>query len=130
MALSAHHASARKIVLTVDRLLDELESGRDVSMAMQSQISQHLNTLARELEALERLLPEQTADRSLWRKKINQLHEQSNSQRAALGKFMSKQQQHVREMEEREALLQVRGRTRSSQRSHSAELPVGSRRGP
>ena len=112
MALLAHHASARKIVLTVDRLLDELESGRDSSVSMQATISQHLNTLARELEALERLLPEQTSERSLWRKKINQLQEQTNSQRAALGKFSSKLQQQWREAEDREALLQVQGSLR------------------
>mmetsp|Transcript_28548 Transcript_28548/g.64635 ORF Transcript_28548/g.64635 Transcript_28548/m.64635 type:complete len:217 (-) Transcript_28548:427-1077(-) len=107
MALSAHHASARKIVLQVDRLLDELESGRDTSVSMQSTISQHLNTLARELDALERLLPELALqERNMWRKKISQLQEQTNSQRASLSKFSSKLQQRMRDAEERAALLQ------------------------
>lgn len=108
MALSAHHASARKIVLQVDRLLDELESGRDTSVSMQSTISQHLNTLARELDALERLLPELALqERNMWRKKISQLQEQTNSQRASLSKFSSKLQQRMRDAEERAALLQA-----------------------
>ena len=44
--LAAHHASARKIVLAVDQQLEQLETGRDTSLQLQSEISQHLNLLA------------------------------------------------------------------------------------
>ena len=80
-ALTAHHASARKIVLAVDQLLEHLETGRDTSLALQSEISQHLNMLAREVQALEDELPMVGAsERALWKKRIVQLQEQSKSQ--------------------------------------------------
>ena len=86
--LAAHHASARKIVLAVDQLLENLETGRDTSLQLQSEISQHLNLLAREVQALEDELPTVShGERSLWKKRIVQLQEQSKSQRAALSKF-------------------------------------------
>ena len=109
-ALTAHHASARKIVLTVDQQLEQLESGRDnASTALMSQISQHLNMLAREVQALEDKLPTVgAAERSLWKKRVAQLHEQSKSQRAALSKFAGRAATRQRENEEREALLQQR----------------------
>ena len=103
-----HHACARKIVLTVDELLEQLETGRDTSVALQAKISQHLNALAREVKSLEDLLPERPAnERSLWRKKISQIQEQSNSQCAALGKFSMRMQTQLRDAEDREALLMV-----------------------
>lgn len=109
MALAAHHASARKIVLAVDQLLEQLETGRDTSLQLQSQISQHLNTLAREVQALEGLLSTVSAsERSLWRKRIVQLQDQSNSQRAALGKFAGRAAARQREHEDREALFHRR----------------------
>ena len=80
-ALAAHHAAARKIVLHVDQLLESLETGRDTSLNLQSEISQHLNTLAREVQALEaEIAMVGTSERSMWRKRITQLQEQSNSQ--------------------------------------------------
>jgi Golgi SNAP receptor complex protein 2 len=108
--LTAHHASARKIVLAVDTLLEQLETGRDTSLSLQSEISQHLNMLAREVQALEEQVPMvgALAERSLWKKRIVQLQEQSKSQRAALGKFASRAAARQREHEDREALLQRR----------------------
>ena len=109
MALEAHHAAARKIVLAVHRDLEQLETGRDVSLNIQSQISQHLNALARELHELERLLPtEGAARRSVWRRKIVELQEESASQRAALARFTSIARQRQREAEERSALFERR----------------------
>ena len=92
--LTAHHSAARKIVLTVDQLLESLETGRDTSLSLQSEISQHLNMLAREVQALEDQVPSvgALAERSLWKKRIVQLQEQSKSQRAALGKFASRRE--------------------------------------
>lgn len=108
--LTAHHSAARKIVLTVDQLLESLETGRDTSLSLQSEISQHLNMLAREVQALEDAVPAVggLAERSLWKKRIVQLQEQSKSQRAALGKFASRAAARQRENEDREALLQRR----------------------
>lgn len=114
MALSAHHASARKIVLTVDQLLEQLEGGHDTSVGLQSQVSQHLNALAREVQALEELLPsEAAAQRSLWRKRITQLQDQSNSQRAALSKFASRHHRQEQEAADRDMLLSVPARLRA-----------------
>lgn len=80
-SLTAHHAAARKIVMSVDTQLESLESGRDTSLTLQSEISQHLNALAREVLALENELPRASApERSLWKKRIVQLQEQSKSQ--------------------------------------------------
>jgi len=109
MALEAHHAAARKIVLAVHRDLEQLETGRDVSLELQSQISQHLNALARELHELERLLPNEGASRrSVWRRKIVELQEESASQRAALARFTTVARQQQREAEERSALFDRR----------------------
>lgn len=109
MALAQRHASARKIVLSNNLLLEQLESGRDTSLELQSQISQHLNTLAREVQALEGLLPTVGASqRSLWRKRIAQLQDESASQRAALGKFAGKVAAKQRHEDERQALLHRR----------------------
>ena len=55
-ALMAHHAAARKIVMTVDQQLEQLETGRDTSLNLQSEISQSLNALACEVQALEQEL--------------------------------------------------------------------------
>ena len=108
-ALAAHHASARKIVLSVDQLLEHLETGRDTSLQLQSELSQHLNMLAREVQALEEELPMVSAsERALWKKRIVQLQEQSKSQRAALSKFAGRAAAKQRESEEREALLNRR----------------------
>ena len=109
MALAAHHASARKHVLAVDQLLEQLETGRDTSVQLQSQISQHLNALAREVQSLEGLLPTvNAAERSLWRKRIVQLQDQSTSQRGALGKFASRAVARQREDEQRKELFHRR----------------------
>ena len=103
------HASARKIVLSVNQLLEQLESGRDTSLDLQSQISQHLNALAREVQALEALLSTiPVAQRSLWRKRVSQLQDESASQRAALGKFAGQVAAKQRHEEERQALLHRR----------------------
>ncbi len=103
------HASARKIVLSVNQLLEQLESGRDTSLEVQSQISQHLNALAREVQALEALLSTiPAAQRSLWRKRVSQLQDESASQRAALGKFAGQVAAKQRHEEERQALLHRR----------------------
>mmetsp|Transcript_20828 Transcript_20828/g.53160 ORF Transcript_20828/g.53160 Transcript_20828/m.53160 type:complete len:224 (+) Transcript_20828:84-755(+) len=103
------HASARKIVLSVNQLLEQLESGRDTSVDLQSQISQHLNALAREVQALDGLLSTiPSAQRSLWRKRVAQLQDESTSQRAALGKFASRVAAKQRHEEERQALLHRR----------------------
>ncbi len=107
--LEAHHSAARKIVLTVDQLLVQLETGRNTSVSLQSQISQHLNALARELQLLEELLPTAAAGQGpLWRKRITQLNDQSDSQRAALSKVASRAAAQQREHDEREMLLQRR----------------------
>lgn len=68
-------------MLSVEQLLESLETGRDTSVNLQSEISQHLNTLAREVQALEaELAMVGTSERSMWRKRITQLQEQSRSQ--------------------------------------------------
>lgn len=108
-ALSAHHASARKIVLSVDQNLESLETGRDTSLQLQTEISQQLNMLAREVHALEQELPTVGAsERLVWKKRIAQLQEQSKSQRAALTRFAGRAAAQQRESEERDALLQRR----------------------
>ena len=108
-ALTAYHASARKIVLTVNQLLLELETGRNTSLALQSEISQHLNLLAREVAALEAEVPRVGASqRALWKKRISHLHEETKSQRAALSKFASRAAARQRENDEREDLLRRR----------------------
>jgi Golgi SNAP receptor complex protein 2 len=90
-------------------LLEQLESGRDTSLDLQSQISQHLNALAREVQALEALLSTiPVAQRSLWRKRVSQLQDESASQRAALGKFAGQVAAKQRHEEERQALLHRR----------------------
>ena len=108
-ALSAHHTSARKIVLSVDQNLETLETGRDTSLGLQTEISQQLNMLAREVHALEELMPSvATSERMVWKKRISQLQDQSKSQRAALTKITGRAAARQRENEEREALLQRR----------------------
>ena len=80
MALDAHHANARKLVLTVNEQLQALESGQDTSVGLQSLISQNLNALAREVQELEGLLAAVApGSRGLWRKKITQLTEHFKS---------------------------------------------------
>uniref|UniRef100_A0A7S4C436 Membrin n=1 Tax=Chrysotila carterae TaxID=13221 RepID=A0A7S4C436_CHRCT len=106
VAMETHHANARKVVLGVQKMLVELETGRDTSLELQSSISQHLNALAREVHALEALLPGEGARRSLWRKRISHLQDESASQRAALSKFAARIHMRQREQEEREQLIQ------------------------
>ena len=107
-SLEAHHAAARKYVLNTHRALELLESGQDTSLEMQSQISQDLNALARELEQLEEQLTYEGPERrKLWRKRISQLQDEFNSQRAALTRHASRARSQQREAEERDALLQV-----------------------
>ena len=138
-ALESHHASARKIVMTVDELLRQLESGRDTSLELQSQISQHLYSLARELAQLEQELSSETGAtrRSMWRRRIQQLHEESTIQRDSLGKYASAQHSKQKELEEREALLERRrhneqhtimmdGLMGESRSLHTADLEIDS----
>jgi len=107
-SLEAHHAAARKYVLNTHKALELLESGQDTSLEMQSQISQDLNALARELEQLEEQLTYEGPERrKLWRKRISQLQDEFNSQRAALTRHASRARSQQREAEERDALLQV-----------------------
>lgn len=104
--IAAHHAAALKIVQQVETHLVQLETGQDTSIGLQTDISQHLNTLAREVQALEELLPSvPVAERSLLRKKIAHLQDRSQSQRAALGKFAGRAAARQREVDERDALL-------------------------
>ncbi len=102
MALDAHHANARKLVLTVNEQLQALESGQDTSVGLQSLISQNLNALAREVQELEGLLAAVApGSRGLWRKKITQLTDESASLRHALGKYARSRSAQQRELEER-----------------------------
>uniref|UniRef100_A0A7S0LMW9 Vesicle transport v-SNARE N-terminal domain-containing protein n=1 Tax=Coccolithus braarudii TaxID=221442 RepID=A0A7S0LMW9_9EUKA len=110
IAIETHHTNARKVVLTVQKLLVELETGRDTSIELQTHISQHINALAREINILEELLPGEGARRPVWRKKISALQDESASQRAALSKFAARLHTKRKEQEERDALIQrIRG---------------------
>ena len=74
VTLEAHHASARKILLAVQQQLDLLETGRDTSIEIQSEISQRLNTLSREVQTIEELLPYAASDkRKVWGRRVQQL---------------------------------------------------------
>ena len=109
VALESHHASARKLLLTVQQQLDLLESGRDTSIELQAGISQSLNTLSREVQTIEELLPQASADkRSIWRRRVQQLKDDSLRERGALDKYATRVFHQQKEMQEREALLQRR----------------------
>ena len=109
VALESHHASARKLLLTVQQQLDLLDSGRDTSIDLQSSISQHLNTLSRDVATIEELLPQASHEKkSIWRRRVQQLKDDLNRERAALDKFATRVYQQQRETEEREALLSRR----------------------
>jgi Golgi SNAP receptor complex protein 2 len=107
--LPAHHAQARKVAFMIDQQLQQLESGHDTSLAMQSQISQNLNALAREIQQLEELVQlEPSSQRPIWKKRLGMLKDQSGSQRAALEKFAGRAAAQCREREMRDSLLQRR----------------------
>jgi hypothetical protein len=109
VTLEAHHQSARKILLAVQQQLDLLESGRDTSIELQAEISQHLNTLSREVQTLEELLPYAgVGKRSIWSRRVQQLKDDSLRERGALDKYATQKYHQQREAEEREALLQAR----------------------
>merc|ERR1712087_291903 len=100
--MEAHHASARKIMVTVQEMLVQLDYGNS-SIELKSQISQHLNALSREVNSLEELLPEQGASaRNLWRRKIALLHDERISSCDALSKHAAREHSRQREAEERE----------------------------
>ena len=102
-------ANARRLVLTVNQLLDALESGRDTSLDLQSQISQHLNAMSREMQVLETLVPNvPAAQRSIWRRRVTQLQDEMVSQRNALGKFTGRVMAKQRVEEDRQELLHRR----------------------
>lgn len=112
VTLEAHHASARKILLAVQQQLDLLETGRDTSIEIQSEISQRLNTLSREVQTIEELLPYAASDkRKVWGRRVQQLKDDSRRESAALAKYATQQYNQQREFEEREALLQRRNNT-------------------
>ena len=74
VTLEAHHASARKILLVVQQQLDLLETGRDTSIELQAEISQRLNSLSREVQTIEELLPYAASDkRKVWGRRVQQL---------------------------------------------------------
>ena len=105
------------MLLTVNQLLDQLHSGRDTSNELQSQISMHLNTLGREIQALSDMLHSVGAsERPLWRRRIQQLEEESQSQRRELGKFTSQAAAKQRHEEERQELLH--------RRTHGGDLSI------
>ena len=107
--LEAHHQSARKILLNVQQQLDLLESGRDTSIELQADISQHLNSLSREVQTLEELLPYAGGSkRAIWNRRVQQLKDDSLRERGALDKYATQKYHQQREQEERDALLQVR----------------------
>jgi len=68
--LDAHYAVARRVAFQVEEQLQELETGRDTSAALQGNISTNLNQLAREITLLEGLLAEETsmARSGVWRR--------------------------------------------------------------
>ena len=108
-ALEAHHAAARKIVLTVYQALEQLESGQDTSLELQSSVCAQLNALARELQDMEEQLESEGAERrNLWRRRVTELQDTVRSQRAALSKFMGRASSLQREREARDELLGVR----------------------
>ena len=83
VTLEAHHASARKILLAVQQQLDLLETGRDTSIEIQSEISQRLNTLSREVQTIEELLPYAASDkRKVWGRRAQQLKADQRAQSA------------------------------------------------
>ena len=109
LALEAHHTQARKILLSVKEQLGHLESGKDTSIQLQANISQQLNTLARELHAIEELMPAVNADkRAIWQKRVKNLRDESACERGALDKFASRMYAQQQQAEERAALLKVR----------------------
>lgn len=108
--LDAHYAVARRVAFQVEEQLQELETGRDTSAALQGNISTNLNQLAREITLLEGLLAEETsmARSGVWRRKVRQLAETSAGLREALEKFATRNFKTQREAEERRELLQRR----------------------
>ena len=83
VTLEAHHASARKILLAVQQQLDLLETGRDTSIEIQSEISRRLNTLSREVQTIEELLPYAASDkRKVWGRRAQQLKADQRAQSA------------------------------------------------
>ncbi len=83
VTLEAHHASARKILIAVQQQLDLLETGRDTSIEIQSEISQRLNTLSREVQTIEELLPYAASDkRKVWGRRVQQLKADQRAQSA------------------------------------------------
>ena len=61
------------------------------------------------MATIEELLPQAGVDkRSIWRRKVQQLKDDSNRERAALDKYATRVYHQQRETEEREALLQRR----------------------
>jgi len=90
--LDAHYAVARRVAFQVEEQLQELETGRDTSAALQGNISTNLNQLAREITLLEGLLAEETsmARSGVWRRKVRQLAETSAGLREALEKFATR----------------------------------------
>ena len=127
MLLEAHHATARKIVMAVHRDLEQLETGRNVSLDLQLQISQNLNALARELHELERLLPGER-NSTIWRRKIVELQEESRSQRAALTRFTSSARQQQREAAVLSPSARRRWRQSRPMRTHAFAAGGGARR--
>lgn len=108
-ALQAHHMNARKVALSVYQLLEQLESGSDTSISLQSEISQQLNKLAHEVQTLKDLLPTVDASqRANWRKKISQLQDESSSLQGSLGKFAGRAAAQQKEKDDRQELFRRR----------------------
>ena len=107
MALDAHHANARKLVLTVNEQLQALESGQDTSVGLQSLISQNLNALAREVQELEGLLAAvaQTGSTRAVAQEDHAAHRRVGICATRSASDASSRSAQQRELEEREALL-------------------------
>ena len=121
VTLEAHHASARKTLLAVQQQLDLLETGRDTSIEIQAEISQRLNTLSREVQTIEELLPYAASDkRKVWGRRVQQLKDDSRRESAALAKYATQQYNQQRELEARDALMQRR--SNSAADSHAISI--------
>lgn len=107
--ISAGYKQSRKLVLTLQHQLEQLESGEDTTVFLQGRIATNVNTLSRLTQNLMVLINQLShPKREIWDIKIKQLVEdEQNIRRSMESFFLKEHKRHEEEQRkvERERLL-------------------------
>eukprot|EP01117_Protostelium_nocturnum_P020059 TRINITY_DN8866_c0_g1_i1.p1 TRINITY_DN8866_c0_g1~~TRINITY_DN8866_c0_g1_i1.p1 ORF type:complete len:217 (-),score=74.99 TRINITY_DN8866_c0_g1_i1:191-841(-) len=107
--LDARYKEANRLLLESRDQLEQIETGMETTIQVESKISTNLNSLSRLSELLETQIDSQPpAKKELWRIRVKQLSDECRSLRSSLSNYLQERYKKTKQEEERNQLFERR----------------------